>query len=116
MIGDWAYADEARYLQRRIETWREFGDPEESDAPDWESLEALLEAYVRANTVPRTLFDRSAALGIGYAISVLITRWESRSDYPVHPRRRRTPASPEQMEELQRRAGRLIWSEREEQA
>lgn len=117
MIGDWAYADEARYLQQRIEMWHQFGNPDDYDAPDWESLEELLEAYVHCNTLPegkqmRPLFDRSAALGLGYAISIVITRWESQPDYPLHPRRRRRPATEEQIEQLRRSNGRLIRDER----
>jgi len=81
-IGDWAYADEARYLQRRIAALRKYGEPVE----ELEALEKLLAAYVRANTIPdgqraRTTFDLRASLGLGYAISILIERWSSRSDY-----------------------------------
>jgi hypothetical protein len=117
VIGDWAYADEARYLQQRIEWWREFSDPDDYDKADWARLEQLLEAYVHCNTLPegkqmRPLFDRSAALGLGYAISIVVTRWEARDDYPLRPRRPRRPLTPEQIEELRQRNGRLIRDER----
>lgn len=87
VIGDWVYAEEAKYLQARLDAWHKFGDPIWETAKEWNTLEKLLYAYIEAHTLPdgktrRSLFQTESALGLGYAISIIIERWDSRSDYP----------------------------------
>lgn len=93
VIGDWAYADEARYLKNRLEQWRaSYKDPLDlyplmpTTEAEIASLEKLLEEYIDAHITPpgqrRNAFQTRAALGLGYAVSIVIERWEYYEDYP----------------------------------